>query len=44
MKNIANNILTTVPPYVLFLAGFGSVVAYGLVRLHSMLQDAGLGQ
>jgi len=44
MKNIANNILTTVPPYVLFLAGFASVVAFGLVRLYGMLQNVGLGQ
>ncbi len=34
------NTLASIPPYALFLAGFGAVVAFGLVRLHGMLQSA----
>lgn len=36
-------VLRSVPPYVLFLAGFAAAVAYGLARLYGMLQDNGLG-
>ena len=41
MQTIQNT-LRTVPTYVLFLAGFGSVVAFGLVKLYGMLQEVGL--
>ncbi len=29
--------LNTIPPFALFLAGFASVVAYGLFQLHAVL-------
>lgn len=37
------NTLRAVPPFALFLLGFGAVVAFGLVRLYGMLQAAGMG-
>ena len=41
MQTIQNT-LRAVPTYALFLAGLGSVVAFGLVRLYGMLQSVGL--
>jgi hypothetical protein len=38
------NTLRTVPTYVLFIAGMGSVLALGLFKLYGMLQSMGLGQ
>jgi hypothetical protein len=40
MQAAIKNTLQAVPPYALFLFGFASVVAFGLVRLHGLLQAA----
>ena len=44
MQATIKSILSSLPPYCLFLLGLGSVVSFGLVKLYGMLQAAGLGQ
>jgi hypothetical protein len=38
MKQATQNLLSLLPGYVWALIGFGSVVAYGIVRLLSLLE------
>ena len=43
MKNIARNILTTVPPTALFLIAFIGSMSFGLIKLAAMLKAHGVG-
>lgn len=40
----ATTLLRNAPPYLVCLVAFGSVVVFGLIKLHGALQQVGLGQ
>ena len=40
MKDLARTVLTTVPPFVLFMSGAAAVLCFSGLRLLAMLQGA----
>ena len=44
MKNAIKSLLSLIPNYILISAPLAAVAIYGMIRLHAMLQEAGLGE